>query len=65
MAHETERQGDKGKGRQREFIGVLSVYDISDDQLRDGTEVFSRFLTAKEAKALMKAYRLTMKARRA
>gem|GEM_PF-6848012 len=33
-------------------------------ELMDGTEIFSCFLTGKEAKVLMKAYRLAKKGKR-
>lgn len=59
-----EHQREANLGVQWEFVGVLSVYELLDGELMDGTEIFSRFLTTKEAKALMKAYRLTKKAKR-
>ncbi len=60
-----EHQREANFGVRWEFVGVLSVYELLDEELTDGTEVFSRFLTAKEAKALMKSYRLAKKAKRA
>lgn len=59
-----EYQQTANHGVRWEFVGVLSVYEVLDEDLHDGMEVFSRFLTAKGAKMLMKAYRLTTKTAR-
>jgi len=45
------------RGIQREFVGVLTVQEII-DKVGNGAEVFSRFLTTKEAKGLLRRYRI-------
>lgn len=60
-----EHQREANFGVRWEFVGVLSVYEVLGEELLDGMEIFSRFLTGKEAKMLMKAYRLARKAKRA
>ncbi|MCS7263228.1 MAG: DUF4288 domain-containing protein [Armatimonadetes bacterium] len=59
-----EHQREANFGVRWEFVGVLSVYELLDEELVDRAEIFSRFLTAKEAKTLMKAYRLAKRARK-
>jgi len=54
-ADEYNREG--GNGLKREFVGVLTVQEII-DELGDEAEIFSRFLTTKEAKRLLRQYRI-------
>ncbi|MGH8488939.1 MAG: DUF4288 domain-containing protein [Gammaproteobacteria bacterium] len=38
------------------FIRVESIFEIDDDDLKDGTEVFSRFLHESEVNSLLKPF---------
>ncbi len=53
----TEYQREANPDTRWEFMGVLKVYEVLDETLQDGTEVFARFLTAKEARQLMRVYK--------
>lgn len=59
-----EHQREANFGVRWEFVGVLSVYEVLEEELLDGAEIFSHFLTAKEAKKLMKVYRSAKRAKK-
>jgi ribosomal protein L22 len=54
LAAEYQREAERST--RWEFVGVLKVYEVLEETLQDGTELFARFLTAKEARKLLGAY---------
>jgi hypothetical protein len=50
---EAPYKNDKGELISWQFVKVERVYTISEEKLRSGVEVFSRFLRHSEAKSLM------------
>jgi len=52
-----EYQRDANPNTRWEFVGVLSVQEFLDETLKEGAELFARFLTAKEARKLLRTYR--------
>jgi hypothetical protein len=52
-----EYQREANPNTRWEFVGVLSVQEVLDESLQEGAELFTRFLTAKEARKLLRTYR--------